>query len=174
MRAAIGIVAAGTLMLSGTAHAAPKPQITDATGDYQIASADIVSGLLAVSGKGKYPTLIIRLTLAAPPVTTTPYSYVVSFKVGDCSFYAEYYGHPLDRVFSTSGVGCDDGSTSLPDGSVAVNGSAVVWSVPFDGSFKLGQKVTHLAAATEPGGAVTGTFPPPAGDAATGRDWIIK
>jgi hypothetical protein len=174
MRATIGTAVVTALVLStGSAHAAPKQQIRDAAGDYQVAAADILSGSLAVTGK-RTKTLVIRLNLAAAPTTTTPFTYTVTFQAGgDCSFKAIYYGHPLEGTVSTSGVGCKVGSDPLRTGDVVVDGASVVWSVPLSPPLKLRQRVTTLAARTEPGGFVSGPFSPPLADAASGTDWVI-
>jgi hypothetical protein len=175
MRRVIAPIAAVALCAGmAAAHGAPKPQITDATGDYQVPSGDIVSGSLALSGP-KRKTLTVKLDLVDAPSATAPHSYTVSFKVADCNFKAIYYGHPFGAVFSTSGVGCDDGSAAgnLPAGTVAVDGTSIVWSIPLAAPLKLKQKVTTLTALTEPGGMASGGPTQAIGDTANGTDWVI-
>ena len=175
MRTAVAAAAIATLVAgAATSHAAPKPQITDATGDYPVASADITSGSLAlVAPRNK--AITIKLNLAAPPTTTTPHTYSVAFTVADCSFRAAYYGHPFEGVFTTSGVGCQvEGETSLPEGNVEVVGSSIVWTVPTAAPLKRGAKVTGLTATTQFSGVVSGGAVEAIGDAAQGTDWVIK
>jgi hypothetical protein len=167
--AALGAVA----VLASQAGAAPKPQITDAKGDYPVAAGDIVSATLSTVQKGLREQLQIDLVLAAAPSTSTPYSYAVGFTVGACNFRAIHYGHPADGVFSKSGVGCSGGGTSLPEGSYKIKGSTITFTVPMTGALKRGAKATKLVADTQPSGAVSGGAVAALGDAATGKDWVL-
>jgi hypothetical protein len=49
-----------------------------------------------------------------------------------------------------------------------------VWSEPLEAPLNLGHKLTKLTARTEPTGTESGALDPPAGDTATGSDWVVK
>ena len=106
----------------------PKPQITDAKGDYPVASADIISATLSTVTEGTKELLQIGLELAAAPTTLVPYSYTVGFEVGGCSFRAVYFGHPSDAL-NRSAVGCVTGNTSVPEGKYTIKGSTITFTV---------------------------------------------
>ena len=168
MRARLLIAPAALLVALTAAPSSAKkvPLIEDPKGDYPVAAADIVSADMTTATKGK-GSLVITLNLAAAPSTSTPYSYWVGFVVGDCNFLAALYNHPLEGVFTTSGVGCTQpGETSLPEGNVKVSGSTITWTVPLTGDLKKGATATDITAGTAPTGMISGGVVEALGDAA--------
>ncbi len=162
------------LVAAPQAFAAPKAQISDAKGDYPVPVGDIASVTFSTIPKGSKEALQIDMLLAGPPSTQTPYSYTVTFTADDCEFAAIHYGHPLEGVFSTSGVGCRDGSTSLPEGSFKVTGSHVIFTVPLSKKIKRGSILEDLAAETAAGGAVSGGVAGNTGDTASSdKTWKV-
>ena len=164
------VIAPAALLVAlavGSSSAKTAPLIEDPKGDYPVPAADILSADITTvkTGKGK---LIIELVVDAAPSPTTPYSYTVSFVVGDCNFSAVYYGHPFDGVFTKTGVGCSDpSSTSLPEGNIKIDGGKLTWTVPLSGDLKKGATATEITAATQPTGMVSGGVIAMLGDEAT-------
>lgn len=155
-----------------TAHAKVAPQIVDPKGDYRVPVGDIISVTFTTERKGTKESLQLDMLLAEAPSTNTPYAYEVRFNAGDCEFVAIYFGHPLDGVFSKSGVGCYVDETP-PAGTVKVTGTHVIWTVKLSGPVKRGVLLEALTAGTTPGGASSGGPAQLAGDAATGDDWVV-
>lgn len=168
------------VVLASQAGAAPKPkpQLTDAKGDYPVASADIVSATLSTVPDGTGTLLQIDLTLAAPPTTVTPYSYTVGFNVPGCQFRVVYFGHPLKPVLNDSVGGCLIKDTAVPHARYRIQDSTITFTVPMSGALKRGARATSLFADTEPSGVssegtvATITFAT-FGDTATGTDWVL-
>ena len=159
-------------LIAGSAGAAPKPQITDAKGDYPEASADIVSARLSTVPKGTKEQLQIDLVMAGAVTGSAPYTRSVHFTVGDCSFSATHFGHGTP-AFADNGVGCSSGDTTTVAGTMKIKGSTITFLVPMTGAIKRGAKVTDLRAATAPSGMLANSPLDNAGDTATGSDWVI-
>jgi hypothetical protein len=176
---AVGILVAPVANLASQAGASPKPkpQLTDAKGDYPVASADIVSATLSSVPAGTQTLLRIDLTLAAPPMTVTPYSYTLGFIVSGCQYRVVYFGHPFRGVLNDSTAGCITGD-AVPHGRYSIEGSTITFTVPMSGALKRGARATDLFATTEPGAVssagTVATIPVATfGDTATGTDWVL-
>lgn len=163
---------AGVALLAPHADAAPKPQVKDAKGDYPVASADIVSATLSTIPKGLKEQLQIDIVFAGPIAGSPPYTRSLSFTVGGCQFAATHFGHGTP-AFNDNGVGCSSGDTTTTAGTMKIKGSTITFLVPMTGALKRGGKVTDLAVATAPLGMAAGTPLDLAGDAASGKDWVI-
>lgn len=162
------------VVLASQAGAAPKPrpQLTDAKGDYPVASADIVSATLSSVPHVTETLLQIDLTLAAPPRTVTPYSYTLGFTVPGCDFRVVYFGHPFRGVLNDSTAGCITGN-AVPHGRYSIEGSTITFTVPMSGALKRGARATNLFAVTEPGAYSSASMVGLFGDTATGTDWVL-
>lgn len=165
-RSAVLLVTALLGLVAQPAGAEP-PLLEDPRGDAPVAVGDIVSVDITtvLRGTGR---VVITMTLASPPSTSTPYSYRVRLTAGSCDFQAVYFAHPTAAAFPTSAMGCDDhdNATPLGDGNGTVSGSTITWKLPLSGAFRRGAVLTDIRAGTEPGGLSTGTRLEAAGDTA--------
>ena len=171
---ALALVAAALLASSSTA-APPSPQLTDATGDAPVASADIVSATLGLVTRHGRAHLQIDVTYADAVISGPPHTRGLTFTVGGCRFAAAHY--PLLAAVSRgSDVGCSTGASAGHTGSMQVNGRVLTFRIALDGKdLRRGARVTDLAAFTHPGGAFALHTPlTTAGDVAEGRDWVLR
>jgi len=93
VRRALTLVLAATLA-GAPAHAVPKPQIVDPSGDAVTgASYDIVSATFSTARTGRRPTKLVVKVAYAGDVTTDPYAaQVVRFVMPECgAAYLEVY-----------------------------------------------------------------------------------
>ncbi|HVE98949.1 MAG TPA: hypothetical protein VNA12_07200 [Mycobacteriales bacterium] len=164
----IAIPAAVALLglVSQPAGAKP-PLLEDPRGDTPVAVGDIVSADITTILRGERK-LVITMSLAAPPSTSTPYSYYLWFVAGTCRFFAVYFGHPVD-AFQKSAMGCDDGNNNTPydKGNATVSGTSITWTVPLSGEFKPGAVIRKIRAGTQPGGMSSNPRLEAAGDTGT-------
>lgn len=156
------VLVASLVVAAATAApgAAAGPQLTDPAGDHPVAAGDILSASFSTVG-GR--TLQIDLVVAAAPSQVTPYSYAVTFETTGCNFKAVYYSHPAGPLgFASSGVGCDDGSSSeLPTGDVTVSGATITYRLPLGRALRRGMTLSRIRAATTASGLLTAAEPTP-------------
>jgi hypothetical protein len=134
---AVAALAACAALAAPAGAAAPKPQITDPTGDSTVlgAGGDIVSALFSTAGttakvgkKTVYtPTkLLITITYAAD-VASEPYaSHAVRFEVPGCGeVYLQHYSG------GTFGSAPDSCVTDAFDPNTSVKGKTLTFTLPF-------------------------------------------
>lgn len=162
-RASVATLACAALVAGASGvSAAPAPQLTDPAGDHPIAAGDILSATFSTVGRA--PGLLqIDLVVGAAPSPLTPYSYAVTFETPTCNFKAVYYSQPAGPLgVESSGVGCDDGQSSvLPPGDVAVSGTTITYRIPLGRRVLRGVTLRKLRAATTLSGLVTLAEPTP-------------
>lgn len=157
--------AAALAALALPGQAAPKPQITDPSGDGVVAGLDIVSALFATKGKttrvGKRTvytpkSLEVTVTYAGPAETADYASQYVLFDLTGCG--AVYLQRYSGGTYATA--------ECLPDTSfefdATVKGSSIVFSLPFNvigKQFKKGSLLTDLRTLTGVADPVVGLGP---------------
>jgi hypothetical protein len=165
-----------------------RPQIRDATGDWVIASADIVSVQFSVVGLRSQRKARIHLSAAQAPSSGQPVTYSVSFATPTC----EVAMLVVDWAGGVAGLsddgyldrsGCTDQAalvreSRLDDTSFMADTHGVTWFVDVDALGGAGAELTHLAASTRLGGRVsadgaTSDARLPVGDEATGDSWTV-
>lgn len=178
VRPVLVLAAAAAVGLAGAASAAPAGPatvtFTDPAGD-NVSPGDGqditgVTWTTAGTGKGKayvVKSLVLTLTLAAPPTTDGTTLYAVDADLAGCGdFYVNYMpGAELGDTFNYASCGGDEsdptgGGTSF-DAVPEVKGNSIVWTLPIKslpGDVKVGSSFTGLNALTDFVDPVTGIF----------------
>ena len=175
VRPALVLVAVAAVGLAGSASAAPGPatvSFTDPAADNVSPSGgqDItgVTWTTVGTGKGKKyvaKSLVLTLTLAAPPTTDGTTLYGVDGDLGGCGdFYVNYMpGAQIGDTFNYADCGGDPsdptgGGTSF-DATPEVKGNTIIWTLPIKslpGDVKVGSTFSGLNALTDFVDPVTG------------------
>jgi hypothetical protein len=176
VRPALILVAAAAVGLAGAATAATAGPATvtfaDPAGDNISPSGgqDITGVTWTTAGTGtgkKYvaKSLVLTLTLAAPPTTDGTTLYGIDAELGGCGdFYVNYMpGASLGETFNYASCGGDasdptGGGTSF-DAAPEVKGNSIIWTLPIKslpGDVKIGSSFTGLNALTDFVDPVTG------------------
>lgn len=176
LRTVLVVASAAAVATAGAASAASTgPKIvafSDPAGDNVSPSAgqDITGVTWTTAGTGsgrKYvvKSLVLTLTLAAPPTTDGTTLYGVDGNLGGCGdFYVNYMpGAQLGETFNYADCGGDPssatgGGTSF-DATPEVKGNSIVWTLPIKslpGDVKVGSTFTGLNALTDFVDPVTG------------------
>jgi hypothetical protein len=171
------VVATAAVCLAGAASAAPKGgphtlTFTDPAGDNVSPSAgqDITGVTWTTAGTGKNKkyiakSLVLTLTLAAPPTTDGTTLYGVDGDLAGCGdFYVNYMpGASLGDTFNYAACGGDPasptGSGTAFDAAPEVKGNSIVWTLPLKslpGDVKVGSSFSGLNALTDFVDPVTG------------------
>jgi hypothetical protein len=180
------VVSLGMPALAGPG--AGPAQIHDATGDWAVASADIVSVHFSVVGPSRHRSVRVHLTAAAPPSNGQPVTYTVSFAAPDCEAAAlvvDWSGGVPAVVDSgyLDRSGCADRAalvrqSRLEEVPYLADASGITWTVGIDAVGGAGAELTKLTASTRVGGRVTADGATsdallPVGDEAQGRSWTV-
>jgi hypothetical protein len=135
------------VLLAPTAHAAPKPQLTDARGDWQTAGQDVLSGRLSSVRGDTGPMVQGELQLAAPPsVPGTIYRFTFHLDCHEYSFAYEVPGAEDSSLGAPNqpGMNYDDNCAGLPGpeasyrATAEVRGNVIVWRAPYVGHIQRG------------------------------------
>jgi hypothetical protein len=176
VRPLLAAAAVAALALSGTASAAttgPKTvTFSDPAGDSAapVAGTDITGVTWTTAGAGagkKYraKSLVLTLTLAAPPAGDGTTLYAVDANLGGCGdFYVNYMpGAKLGDTFNYAACGGTPGDPTGSGTSFAatpeVKGKSIIWTLPLaslPGDVKVGSGFTGLNALTDLVDPVTG------------------
>jgi hypothetical protein len=170
--AAVGVVA---IALSSSASASTGPKtvtFSDPAGDNDTpgAGSDITGVTWTTAGTGtgkKYvaKSLVLTLTLAAPPTADGTTLYAVDGTLAGCGdFYVNYMpGASLGDTFNYADCGGDPsdptGSGTSFEASPEVKGNSIIWTLPLKslpGNVKVGSSFSGLNALTDFVDPVTG------------------
>lgn len=156
------LVPLAAVALASAGHAAPTkvPQVKDAKGDAVGGNpgTDVVSTLFTTVGKGSGKayvpkSLVITLTLAAPPLAGPGVTYEVEAASADCGDIAFTYepGTPYEDVTGLNGWvdwgRCGDVALLTPK----VKGSTVTWTFSLKSTpLELGDELTRFRVRVDP------------------------
>lgn len=176
--AAAVLAATAAFAVSVPSHAAPAPQIKDATGDAAggQAALDIVTVRFSTSGtttvtkvRGKRVTtytptkLVVTQTLAAAPSTATGTRYRIEATVDGCGQFDIYYVNgssgPVGNVWFDCPEGALGESGTLLDVVPKISGATMTWELPLKAlprEVKAGSVLSGFRAFTDLGDPVTG------------------
>ena len=179
VRPALVLAAAVAVGIAGAASAAPAAApatvtFTDPAGDNVSPSGgqDITGVTWTTAGTGKnkkyvVKSLVLTLTLAAPPTTDGTTLYGIDAELAGCGdFYVNYMpGAQLGETFNYADCGGDPsdptGSGTSFDAAPEVKGNSIIWTLPIKslpGDVKVGSSFTGLNALTDFVDPVTGIF----------------
>lgn len=176
--AAAALVAAAAFAASVPSHAAPAPQITDASGDAVggQAALDIVTVRFSTTGlttvtkvRGKRVTtytptkLVVTQTLAGAPSTTLGTRYRIEATVDGCGQFDIYYVNGASGPTGSAWFDCPEGglgeSGTLLDVVPKISGSTMTWELPLKTlprEVKVGSVLSAFRAYTDLGDPLTG------------------
>jgi hypothetical protein len=169
-RPLLAALAALALAAPSTHAAPPAPQVTDARGDWSLASQDVLSGRVSSLLVRGVPQLRGEIALAAQPAAGAPATYELTWGIGCAGYGFTYTWNGVPGGGSATldqWDWCWDELQPWSDPEIrfpvtfAVRGSTLTFRTPYVGGIRRGQRAKrfHIQACTRVCGATVGVAP---------------
>lgn len=155
MKRLLAPLVGAALLLAPSAHAAPRPQLSDPKGDWTNAAQDVLWGRLSSVRGDSGPEIQGELKLAAAPVSGTIYRF--AFLIDGCHEYSFALSLPASQdsqlgLPNQPGLNHYDrcngvvGSEADYRARAEVKGDLIVWRAPYVGHIERGVIVRQFEA----------------------------